>query len=129
MGILGGISTLILMQLWDSYDWESNEVTKAMKDEWDKIGFAPSTTMYVAIFVGLVAWAIAIIAAVGYLKMKRIQGRALGNLFALLAIVAAYLEVTAMSEMSFGILSFLSFIYPVLTLFLINTTFKDDLVR
>lgn len=70
------------------------------------------------------------IAGIGYIKMKRVMGRHMGNAYAvtgliLLAISAFTAPKTPGSD--FGLI--IGMILPVLTLFLVNLTFKDDLVR
>ncbi|MEO8700400.1 MAG: hypothetical protein ABI867_10165 [Kofleriaceae bacterium] len=84
--------------------------------------------IYVALILGVVRMGILLAAGVGYLKMKRFLGRTLGNVYAILAIADTVIAL-ALLKQGFGIGVIIGLIYPVLTLILLNTTFKDDLVN
>ena len=84
------------------------------------IGYA-----YVALCI--VGAALLIVAGVGYLKQKRMMGRTLGTVYALVS-----LGSTVLAMVSFGAntgISMVFFVYPILTLIMVNLTFKDDLVN
>lgn len=66
-----------------------------------------------------------IASGLGYLRLKKLLGRALGNLYAFLAIVSEFAGLS-MLGMDFSLLTLISIIYPVLTLALLNTVFRDD---
>ena len=73
-----------------------------------------------------------LISGIGYLKQKKVMGWLVGNAYAILSIVSSI--VTGMmfaSELGggFNIGTIIGLIYPVITLILLNTTFKDDLVN
>ena len=75
----------------------------------------------------LIVVAILLIASgVGYLGQKRFLGRTVGNAYAAVSIGQSILGVVVTS---FGIGTIIGLVYPVLTLILLNTTFKDDLVN
>ncbi len=71
--------------------------------------------------------ALLIISGVGYIKLKRVLGRTMGSLYGILALAATILQLAGGTP--FGIGTIIGLIYPVLTLILVNTTFKDDLVN
>lgn len=79
-----------------------------------------------AAYYGTIAFLL-IASGVGYLQMKRVLGRVLGNVYALLAI--AYVAVILAVGQPFGIGTIIGLIYPVLTLALLNTTFREDFVN
>lgn len=83
---------------------------------------------YLWFLIGLVGVALMITAGVGYLGQKKFLGRTLGNAYAAVAILATVIGLTAASQ-SFGVLTLVGLVYPVLTLILLNTTFKDDFVN
>lgn len=64
---------------------------------------------------------------VGYLRQKKILGRVLGSTYAILALVAIVLGSTIGKTFSF--LMLIDVVYPLLTLILLNTIFKDDLIN
>lgn len=84
--------------------------------------------IYAALILGVVRMGILLAAGVGYLKMKKFLGRTLGNVYAILAIGDTILSIAVLKQ-GFGIGAIIGLVYPVLTLILINTTFKDDLVN
>jgi hypothetical protein len=72
-----------------------------------------------------------VVAGVGYLQQRRTMGRRIGNLASLTMIVAVALEQSVLSgtDGGFGFRTFASVLYPMLSLFLLNTTFKADFIR
>ena len=80
---------------------------------------------------GLLTSAMLLIAGIGYLKMRR-WGWIAGNLYAVLAIVTAILTGLLMPPTiggGFNLMSIVGLIYPVLTMILLNTTFKAEFGR
>ena len=56
-------------------------------------------------------------------------GRTMGNLYAVVSIILGIVGIVSVDEDlggGFGLASLIGFIYPVLTLFLMNVTFKED---
>jgi hypothetical protein len=68
-----------------------------------------------------------ITSGVGYLKQKRVMGRTLGTVYALLSLASTVLNIVNGDGIGIGTIIFS--VYPVLTLIMVNTTFKDDLVN
>jgi hypothetical protein len=79
--------------------------------------------------VNVLVVALLIISGVGYLK-TRMWGRRIGSVYALLSIGDAIATVFILPAAfgGFGIQTLIALVYPVLTLILLNTTFKDDFV-
>lgn len=71
--------------------------------------------------------ALLITSAVGYLGQKRFLGRSLGTAYAVVAVLGSVVGLA--TGQPFGISTVIGLVYPVLTLILLNTTFKDDLVN
>jgi hypothetical protein len=87
-----------------------------------------------AILVGVtfVSLLLLLLSGIGYLKQKKVLGRTLGTIYAALAILHVIISPMIFPKElggSFNIMSIIGLIYPALTLILINTTFKDDLVN
>lgn len=79
-----------------------------------------------------VAALLMLLSGIGYLKQKRILGRKLGNCWAVLAAAVAIFLAIQPPELpngGFTLGTILGLLYPVLTLFLLNTTFKEDFVH
>jgi hypothetical protein len=73
-----------------------------------------------------------IVSGLGYLRMRRFLGRFLGNFYALLAISASLAWAIGTAEArrgGFDLQVVSNLVYPLITLVLINTTFRDDLVN
>jgi len=73
-----------------------------------------------------------LVSGIGYLKQKKFLGRMIGNTYAVIAIVSAIVSgMMWPREMggSFNIGTIIGLIYPVVTLILLNTTFKEDLTN
>jgi hypothetical protein len=87
-----------------------------------------NSVIYALSAVGVISAGLLIASGVGYLKQGRVLGRVLGNAYAACSILLSAAELSLGSG-EFGIGTLVGLIYPVLTLFLINTTFKDDLVN
>ena len=86
----------------------------------------------VALALTAVSAFLLIASGVGYLQQKRTLGRTLGSVYAVLSIGSSLVSAALMPEELGGganIGTMVGLVYPVLTLVLLNTTFKHDLVR
>ena len=75
----------------------------------------------------LISYILLIVAGIGYLQQKRVLGRIMGSLYGILALINMGLMVAVGKE--FGFSSIVDLVYPVLTLIMVNITFKEDLVN
>jgi len=82
-------------------------------------------TIVVAL-TGLAAFLL-IASGVGYLKQKRFLGRTLGTVYGLVSLGGTVLAIATGGGIGIGTIIFS--VYPVLTLIMVNGTFKDDLVN
>lgn len=122
-GGLGALAVLALVALFGVAEQASGgEFSKEMAKVPDK------GMLVVLLLLSVVGTALMITAGVGYLKQKRFLGRTLGNAYAAISLASTALGL-AMVDSSFGIGTIIGLIYPVLTLALLNTTFKEDLVN
>ncbi|MDH4239435.1 MAG: hypothetical protein OEW48_07720 [Phycisphaerae bacterium] len=89
--------------------------------------------VFVMIFVlSLISSVLLLLSGIGYLKQKKFLGRTIGNIYAVIAIVGSVFSgMMFPSELGggFNIGSIIGLIYPILTLILLNTTFRDDLTN
>jgi hypothetical protein len=89
--------------------------------------------LFIVIALISLATAVLLIASgVGYLKLRKFLGRTLGNSSAVVGViyaVAAAMLLPAELGGGFNIAAIINLIYPVLTLILLNTTFKEDFVN
>jgi len=73
-----------------------------------------------------------LLSGIGYLKQKKLLGRMMGNAYAVINTVSSVITgIMFAPELGggFNIGTIIGLIYPVLTLVLINTTFRDDLTN
>lgn len=78
---------------------------------------------WVFIVVGLAASILLLVSGTGYLKQRRFRGRTLGNVYAVVGLLGVGLYLTGLP---FRIWTIIDLVYPLLTLFLLNFTFRDD---
>jgi hypothetical protein len=106
-------------------------------DETQKAQIEAFQNMGVSVFVFIFALTIIIsvlllLSGIGYLKQKKILGRMMGNTYAVVAIVSGVISGMMFAPEfggGFNIGSMIGLIYPIITLILLNTTFKDDLTN
>ncbi|MHC4550496.1 MAG: hypothetical protein ACYTEZ_17150 [Planctomycetota bacterium] len=103
---------------------------KVMAREWRKYGLEPKT-LFIKAGLYLALAFLLLTSGVGYLKQRKLWGRTMGNLYAVASLGTTAFEATEIPEDvgGFGILLLVFAVYPVLTLILLNTTFKEDFVR
>jgi len=74
-----------------------------------------------------------VVAGIGYLQQRRVLGRYVGNAYAVFSLaLTAFVVATIPRNLpgsGFTPLVLLDLIYPIVTLALLNTTFRDDLSR
>ncbi len=108
---------------------EMPEKERAMIEAFQNMG----TSVYVMIFVlTIISSVLLLLSGIGYLKQKKFLGRTMGNIYAVIAIAGSVISgMMFASELGggFNIGSIIGLIYPVLTLILLNTTFRDDLTN
>ena len=82
---------------------------------------------YVVVLLTGVGAFLLIASGVGYLKQSKFMGRTLGTVYALVSLGGTALGV--INGGGIGVFTIIFSVYPVLTLIMVNTTFKDDLVN
>jgi len=102
------------------------EAGELMAEGMSEAGLSGGMLM-VAIVLMAVSSALLIVSGVGYLKQKRVLGRTMGSLYGIVALLGSMIGIVG--GQAFGLETIIGLVYPVLTLILINTTFKEDLVN
>ena len=121
LGILALVTLLGVVNV--ATDGEAGE---AMAQGMSEAGLSGGL-LVITIVLSIASCALLIISGVGYLKQKRVLGRTMGTLYGILALLGTVIGIVGGGEFNFG--SIIGLVYPVLTLILINTTFKEDLVN
>jgi hypothetical protein len=80
--------------------------------------------------IGLSALSVAllIVSGIGYLGLKRGLGQKTGTLYGVVSIGSSLLTAFGLDQ-GFGVGAIIGLVYPVLTIVLLNGTFKDDFVN
>jgi len=124
-GGLGALGVLALLALLTA----ASAVVNAASDGAVGVTSAPGAgIVYGLIALSIVQIILMIVSGVGYLKQKKFLGRTLGNVYAVVSILGSILGVV-LAKMGFGFSNIIGLVYPILTLFLLNVTFKDDFVN
>jgi hypothetical protein len=140
-GIIGGLITLALGGVASSAGSFSDELAKAARESARRSGDPDaaeamnklvgsgasdiSTMFYVLGIAGLILAALLIVAGVGYLKQSKKKGYVFGNIYGIAAIIVVVLQL-AMLGIGLGFGSIFGLIYPIVTLALLNTAFKNS---
>jgi hypothetical protein len=122
LGILAVLALFALLSMADS-------ALRAEGSAGITLSEAPGAgVIYIALAITAVQIILMIASGVGYLGMKKFLGRTLGNVYALIAIAGSVFSLVV-AKQGFGLSTIIGLIYPVLTLVLLNTVFKEDFVN
>jgi hypothetical protein len=122
-GGLGGLAGLIgIATLGMTYQHNAEQAAKM------GLAFPSQGVQYALMTVAIVRAALLITAAIGYLGMRKFLGRAIGNTYAVVALGSIVLEIS-LARTSFTAFNLVDFVFPLITLFLLNAVFRKDLVR
>lgn len=102
--------------------------------EKDREAFEAFQELGPAVFISIIAITavsgiLLTVSGIGYLKLSNLWGRMMGNAYALLAIVTSVVSGVVMPAVlggGFNLMTIIGFIYPALTLLLLNVQFKKD---
>jgi hypothetical protein len=127
-GALGALGLITIMALLNvaAAEADLDEDGRALADAWAEAGMP---IFYLIVTTTALSAFLLIASGVGYIKQKIVLGRMLGNAYAILAILATVIQGASLSAEAgggFNIGTIIGLIYPLLTLVLLNTTFKHD---
>jgi hypothetical protein len=130
LGILSLFGMIALFALIGMIPTEQmEEAERAQIEAFQNMGLP----LFILIFVlSIFSSVLLLLSGIGYLKQKKVMGWMLGNLYAIFTIVSSAVTAfifppTLGGGFQFG--TIIGLIYPVVTLILLNTTFKDDLTN
>jgi len=117
--LLAGLYSLALVDLWGKIRAaETNTAEEAAR-------VVPNKELaYAALLLGVVSVTLLIASALGYLGQKRLLGKFLGITYGLVGL--AWTAAGVLSAKEFTTQHILPLAYPLLTLVLLTTVFKDD---
>jgi len=134
--ILAGLSLLSLLGLVALFGlidtMPTDKMEEAQRAQIEAVQNMGTPTLVLIVVLTLLSGVLLLLSGLGYLKQKRVLGRVVGNVYAISSIVGSIVSgLLFATELGggFNIQTLIGLIYPVLTLVLINTTFKDDLTN
>ena len=126
MGAMGMIAMFALMGK------AAEHMDEPARSQWEALQAIGTPILIGLIVLSVVSSILLLVSGIGYIKQKKFMGRTLGNAYAILAIISGIVSAVMMKPEiggGFTIGAIIGYIYPVLTLILLNTTFKDDLTN
>ena len=127
LNLLGVLGMIALFAIFASVEIQNEELAE-MKAAFERAGVGMG--LFAVLFVlQLVTFLLLLLSGIGYIKQKKVLGRMLGNIYAIIAILTGLCGALMMPSEGgggFNLGTLLGLVFPVLTLVLLNTTFKDD---
>lgn len=131
----GGFSTFVAGGLLGAMS-SSPEMTKEMSEQ-EKADLREAQELLndprIKVFgaISLLVCALLIASGVGYLQQKRVLGRMVGNIYAIIEIVQVVTAAILFSDVAghVTIMTAIELVYPIVTLALLNTIFRHDFHR
>lgn len=127
-GGLGVIAALALLALLGVAEGVANESGTSLGELANGSEGPSAGVIYLLVALSAISAGLLIASGVGYLGQKNFLGRTLGNGYAAVSLLGTAIGL-AVVDSSVGIGTIIGLVYPILTLALLNTTFKDDLVN
>jgi hypothetical protein len=126
LGIIGSAFSLFSRSVINNISTSGMpEAQRAKIEAFQRIDPSLYSTM---IFLGLIGAILLFLSGIGYLKQKKVLGRIIGNIYGFYGIVSVIINYMIMPKELFGTFSIiLGITYPVITLILLDTVFKNDL--
>jgi hypothetical protein len=129
-GLIGLAGLAVMFALMGKIQTENmQEAQKAQIEALQNMGFPVIILIFV---LSIISSVLLLLSGIGYLKQKKVMGRLLGNLYAVINIINSIISVIMFSSVpggGFNLSIIIGLIYPILTLILLNTTFKEDLTN
>jgi len=84
--------------------------------------------LYALAIIAIVRAALLVTSGIGYLGTRKLIGRWFGNAYAVLALGSIFFEISQAPQ-QISPFNLVEFVYPLITLFLLNTVFRKDFTR
>ncbi len=127
--VFGGVGALGIMLLYALTATASQVISAAEAAAGEAASAAPGLGLiWAGVALSTVTVALQIVSGVGYLALKRGLGQRAGTLYGVVSIVSSLFTAFELDQ-GFGTGTVLGLVYPVLTIVLLNGTFKDDFVN
>ena len=134
LGLLGALGLAVFIPMLGQMPAEATaQMTPEQLEQINALKDMGAGLFVTIALLNLVSALLLILSGIGYLKLKKFLGRTLGNAYGILGVLATLGSMlwmpAALGGGSFSIGTIIGLIYPVLTLALINTAFKEDFVN
>ena len=130
LGLLSLFGMVALFGLMDTMP--TDKMDEAQKAQIEAVQNMGMPTLVLILVLTLLSGVLLLSSGIGYLKQKKVLGRVVGNVYAISSVVGSLVSGLLFKPELGGGFHFgtiIGLIYPVLTLVLINTTFKEDLTN
>jgi hypothetical protein len=110
----------------------TDQMQARQKEQMEAVQNMGMSTLVLILALNVVTATLLLLSGIGYLQQKKVLGRIIGNVYAVVSVVAAVTSALLFkAELGggFNIGSIIGLIYPIVTLVLLNTTFKEDLTN
>ena len=110
---------------------ELDKATQEIKIGLEEAGIGLNFLVFITA-LSVIPTVLLLVSGIGYIKQKKFLGRTLGNAYAVLGLAYSILSAAILPTViggGFNLMFIVNIIYPLLTLILLNTTFKDDFVN
>jgi hypothetical protein len=126
--VFGGIGALLTLFALLAIG-AAHQIGSAVERSGGTVHSGPGTAiLYLNVLLLGVSAFLLIISGVGYIKQKKFMGRTLGTAYAVVSLGSTIMNFAFMGG-GVGLGTVIFSVYPILTLIMVNTTFKDDLVN
>jgi len=121
--VFGGLGVLGLLAAFAAVAMVSK-----MASSMGATGGSGAGVLYASIALGLVSVLLLIVSGIGYIGQKRMLGRTLGTVYGVISLANTVIGI-ALLHSGFGFSTIIGLVYPLLTLYLVNVVYKDNLVN
>lgn len=126
--VFGGFAVLAIFGLLALLSLANSAVSQASGGQTSLTQTPGAGVVYFMVLIAIVQAGLLITSGVGYLGLKRTTGYVLGNVYGIVGVANVLLNFVLVGG-GFGFMTILGLAYPVITLALLNTTFKNCFTR
>ena len=135
--VFGGFGVIGILALWAVYALVTGAMVTAaggtagaqdVANAANAINQQSGASILISLILSVVSVTLLIVSGVGYLGQKKFIGQRLGSIYGVVSIAQTVLSILFLKS-GFGIGTIIGLTYPILTLVLLNNTFKDDFVN
>jgi|WetSurMetagenome_2_1015567.scaffolds.fasta_scaffold36688_4 hypothetical protein len=126
--VIGIIGTVFSMTMIGNVP--TNGMPEAAKAQIEALQRIDPSVFAIMIGMNVISFLLLLLSGIGYLKQKKVLGRFFGNVYGFYGIIGVIISTLILPKAisgGLGVMSFIGIIYPIITLILLDTVFKNDL--